>query len=352
MYSKKKIVRNVILVAAILLILLILIFSLGDIKKIGYVLINQTNYWMILLCVVIVLVYCVLYQISLVILTKYKYKGISFKDSFYVSGSEFFFNAITPFSSGGQPFQAYAFKRRGMKLSDSTSVLLLNFLAYQVVLNLFSIICLAIYYNRLAEQIDSIIWFVIVGFSINIIVMIFLILLGTTKFMGKLLIWLMDLLSKIKFLKKLLANKKPAFEVYVAEMQGAFKEIAKSKRIWFSAVISKIFALLVYYSIPYFVFLAIGIDLNFKDIFYIIAMTSFALTISIWVPTPGASGGAELAFTTLFTGLIIGYGDPDNIALSGMLVWRLLTYYFLIIYGFIMYILFERGNKNEDRSLY
>ena len=107
-----------------------------------------------------------------------------------------------------------------------------------------------------------------------------------------------------------------------------------------------------FYSIPFFIYYAIGVDLKISNLFYIIAMCSFALTISVWVPTPGASGGAELAFTTLFSGLMIGYDDPQNLAMSGMLIWRLLTYYFLMIYGLFNYLLFERRARYEDRIIH
>ena len=108
MYSKKKIIKNLILVFAILIILIITVFSLGDIKTICDVLIHQTNYAYIAICVALILLYCFFFQLSLTILIKHKYKEISVVDSMYISGSEFFFNGITPFSSGGQPFQAYA----------------------------------------------------------------------------------------------------------------------------------------------------------------------------------------------------------------------------------------------------
>ncbi len=352
MYPKKKIIKNIILVLAILIILIILVCSLGDIKSIVSVLANQTNYLYILVCIGIVILYCILFQASLTIIVKHKYKDISIKDSMFISGSEFFFNGITPFSSGGQPFQAYALKAKKMKLSDSTSALLLNFLVYQIVMNLFSVVCLIAYFSRLKEQVDNFIWLLIVGFSINMIMMLFIIAIGTTKIAGRIMVKLLTLLSKIKFLKKLLSNKIESFQTYVEEMQSAFKEMGKSKSVIFGSFILKALGLVCYYAIPFFIFYAIGVDLSFKNLFYVIAMTSFALTISIWVPTPGSSGGAELAFTTLFQGLLVGYVDASNLAVSGMLLWRLLTYYFLMAYGFIMYILFERGNKNEDRTIY
>lgn len=352
MYSKKKIIRNVILVVALLLILVITAFSLGDIKEIWKVLTTQTNYWYVLICLLCVLVYCFLMQASLTLLVKKKCKEISFKDAMYISGSEYFFNGVTPFSTGGQPFQAYALKQKNMKFSDSTSTLLINFLAYQIVINLYSLICICIYYGRLKGQVENLSWLVILGFTINTIIMVFAILIGTTKFFGRFLIKIIVLFSKIKFLKKFLEPRISSFEIYIEETQTAFKEIYHNKAIISCVFLLKVLAMLVYYAIPFFIFYAIGVDLAFENIFYVISMTSFALTITTWVPTPGASGGVELAFSTLFVVLLKGYPDVKNLTISGMLLWRLLTYYFLLFYGLAMYLLFERRNKNENRNLH
>lgn len=351
MYSKRKIIKNLLIVLAILILLIVLLCSIGDINQIIGILKNNIKPFYLLISFFILILYCIVHQFSLVVLIKHKYKDISVMDAFTISGSEFFFNAITPFSSGGQPFQAYALKRKNMKLSDSTSCLLLNFLAYQIVLNIFCAICIILYYNRFKAQIDNLTWLVIVGFSINLFIMLIIISIGTTRFMGKLIIKLLDLLCKIKFISKIIGNKREDFVIYVDEMQVAFKEINNSKIVWFSCIISKAFSLLLYYSIPFFSFLAIGENLGLNNLFYSIAITSFSLTVSIWLPTPGASGGAELAFTTFFSGLIMA-NDSKSIALSGMLIWRLLTYYLLIFYGLAMYCIFERRNKDEDRTIY
>ena len=42
-----------------------------------------------------------------------------------------FFNAITPFSSGGQPFQMYILNKEGIKVSDSLNALIQHFITYQ-----------------------------------------------------------------------------------------------------------------------------------------------------------------------------------------------------------------------------
>ena len=45
-----------------------------------------------------------------------------------------FFNCITPSASGGQPMQAYTFKKQGISLSNATSCLVMNFIVYQGVM--------------------------------------------------------------------------------------------------------------------------------------------------------------------------------------------------------------------------
>ena len=175
--SKKKIIRWLILVAAILILIIVLIVNLGDIKSIWHMLTNA-NIGYIFLAVAVMLLYAISYQASLILLTKYRYKKLSIVDAFCISGSEFFFNAITPFSSGGQPFQAYALKRKGMGLSDSTSVLLINFISYQICLNAVGLTFIILYYNKTFANIGNYIGFLIAGFTINMIILVLLLLLG------------------------------------------------------------------------------------------------------------------------------------------------------------------------------
>lgn len=351
--SKKKIIRNLIFVLAILLLIILMIVGLGDIKKIFNV-ISNTQISYIFLAILFVLIYAITYQASLMILTKYRYKDIKLIDLFAISGTEFFFNAITPFSSGGQPFQAYALKRKNMKLADSTSALLINFIAYQVCLNIIAIVFLILYYSRLYQEIDAFIAFLIVGFSINMVIMVGLILIGTVKPIGRFFIFLFDKICKIKFLNRF-SSKHDDFVLYIENMQNAFKEIIKSFKIWFLILITKIISFLIYYAIPFIGLYAIGVEIKMADLPYVMALTAFVLTIAIWVPTPGASGGVEYAFKELYSPFIEGYGYSTNdalqMSLALLMIWRLLTYYFLILYGFILYLIFERRDRKNNNLM-
>jgi uncharacterized membrane protein YbhN (UPF0104 family) len=184
--------------------------------------------------------------------------------------------------------------------------------------------------------------------------MVLLILLGTSKTFGKALIKLINLICKIKPIRKLVGDKTDSVTQYVNDMQTAFKEMRKDLKIWLLCLLTKVIANMIYYCVPFVGFYVIGNPITSKEFFYCFALTSFSLTTTIWVPLPGASGGVEFAFLVLFKNLITsgGASDPDSVAQSGMLIWRLLTYYFVLGYGLVDYILFDRGlskdlKKNE-----
>ena len=353
--NKKKIIRNLIFVLAILILMVILVVNLGDIKTIWRYL-SKTNIWIVLLGAGILILYALINQLSLIFLIKFRFKEIKYFDAYCISGSEYFFNSITPFSSGGQPFQAYALKRKGMSLSNSTSVLLINFIAYQICLTFVSIIFMILYYGRVKEQISSFIWFLIVGFSINTLIMVGLVLIGISKRSRQLFLKMFDLICKIKPLRRF-QNRHDRFEQSINNMQTAFKEMVKSWKLGLFVFFTKILSFMVYYSIPFVILYSIGVKININDLPYVMALTSFSLTIATWVPTPGGAGGVEAAFTLLYSPLLISYGyeveEAKNISIAIMVIWRLLTYYLLIFYGFVLYLLFEKrdgsiSSKKED----
>lgn len=349
--NKKKIIRNVIFVLAILILMIVLVVNLGDIKKIWHY-ISQTNYLIVLLAIGILLLYAVINQLSLISLAKFRYKEIKYVDCYCITGSEYFFNAITPFSSGGQPFEAYAFKRKGMPLSNSTSILLINFIAYQVILNVISVVFMIFFYGRVKEQIHSFVWLLLLGFSINALIMVGLVSIGISKTTRKFFLKLFDLICKIKPLRRF-QKKHDNIEKYMENMQLAFKEIVKSPKQMIWVTFTKICSFAIYYSIPFFALWAVNAKMGISDLPYIMALTSFTLTIATWVPTPGGAGGIEVAFTLLYTPLLSSpsYGWTDDeaksICVAVVVIWRLLTYYLLILYGLILYLLFEKRDKPQ-----
>ncbi len=183
--------------------------------------------------------------------------------------------------------------------------------------------------------------------------MVGLISIGLFKTVGKLFLKLFDLICKIKPLRKF-QSQHDRVERYIINMQTAFRDIARNYKIMILVVISKIIAFGIYYSIPFFALRSAGVHVSYSEIPYIMALTAFTLTIATWVPTPGGAGGVEVAFALLYSPYIMSYGyDGDtakSISIAIMLIWRFLTYYLLIGYGFVLYLLFERRDKSNSNK--
>lgn len=348
MQSKKNIIKYIILILAISVFIGVFIFSFNDINEILNTL-KDANYYYILIGLIMVIVYVCLSSFSIMSILYYKKEKIKLLDSFCICSSEFFFRGVTPFNSGGEPFQIYGFSVCNVKASKSTPIILLNFAIFQVITNILSILGLVIYYDEIYASLSGCFYIVIVGLIVNLGTMI-LLFFAMSKKMGSLAIKLLKWLSNKKLLKKILNNKLlSSLEQYFTDMSNVSAELTKNWPIIIVNAILKFIALVAYNSIPFFVIKAMGINLGMDQFIYTFMLTIFASTMLIWVPTPGASGGMEYVFTMIFVSL----GATGAAAISGMLIWRLLTYYILLIIGFICYLVFNKRRKlYEDRVIY
>lgn len=352
--NKKTVVRNIIFLAALMIIVFIVLFSFNDIESIGETL-SKCNYNYLLIGVALLIGYCAFFNLSMTLLVKRKHKWISSMDTMLIAGSEFFFNGITPFSTGGQPFQVYSFKRKGIRLSDSTSILLYNFLCYQIALNIVLILSISIYFKQLIEELPNQLWLIILGFLINFLTMLVILVLGRSKKAAKLMMRFLKFLCKFKLFKKLIGKKIYKIGHSIENMQNVFREASHHRKTTICAILVKIIAFGFYYSIPFIIYQALGVNLGVNDFFFMLAMSAFACAVAVWVPTPGATGGIEVAFNVLFSqiSVIKASGDAATYAASAMLLWRFITYYLIMIFGFVSYFLFESRLKNhESRYLY
>ena len=225
-----------------------------------------------------------------------------------------------------------------MSASRSTGIVMANFIAFMIATNTFAIASL-FFIKRFAINFNSAtIWLIIVGFVMNLFTLVFIILLARSKKLSTLLVKIFRSLGKIKLLTKIIENSLPKFEEYCNNFQLAYKEIIHDKLQFISAIFIKAFSLVFYYSIPYFALKALGVELIFSDIIFIILASSFAITTMVWVPTPGGTGGIEFAFLMIFTSFA---GVTDEIGSAGMIVWRFLTYYLLLVLSGLLYTSFE-----------
>ena len=101
------------------------------------------------------------------------FKKNKFSNTFLIQIITFFFNAITPFSSGGQPFQVYMFNKSGNKLVDSTNTVVQETIIHQTALLLVGLT--SIIFNKTLNiiELDPVLYtFLVVGFIVNFMMVV------------------------------------------------------------------------------------------------------------------------------------------------------------------------------------
>lgn len=340
-----KIFSKLLLFLVVTILVFIVIFSLGDFKEIMNTIKNAKISWLIIAFIALLL-YFVLNAIPLYVLTKTICKKIKFMDVFLISSTEYFFNGITPFASGGKPYQVYAFNQIDVKTSESTGILLLNFVNNQLSIVILCFLSL-IYAPYLIANVQGAIPLIIAGITINAVILIIFVGLGSLKCFRDFFTKIFDSISKWRIFKGKLDKARVSFDEYCDNVQVTYKHIVSNIKMFVLSFIIKLFATVLFYSIPLYVLKALGVDLQIQDLFFVVSMTTFAIAMTCFVPTPGQSGGIELAFKTLFASLS---GMTTALSLSGMILWRVFSYYLLLIISFIIYLIFNIIIDNRKRK--
>ena len=315
---------------ALTVFVLVLILSLNNIGEILDTL-ATAHVGYVFAALGMLLLYLALSPLSLCMLTRSRKNKISFGKTYVIGMTEHFFNGITPFSTGGQPFQAYSY--------ESTSLLIMNFLVMMIASNIFAA-CALFYFTRFALNAAMTV-VAIVGFSINFAVLLCTVVIATSKTVRRFLMWCVRLLCKIKFIGKFLKPQEEKLAAYFEQVQIVFKDLAKKPITFTGCLVAKLAAFAAQYAITFFIIRALHIDVGWDQMFFVMCGTAFATTMCVFLPTPGASGGVELAFAMVFSSIIGTSTEPGSVAYGGMLMWRLMTYYLAMLISLMFYLGFE-----------
>ena len=254
-------------------------------------------------------------------------KDYKFKEAFKVTMIGQYFNSITPFASGGQPMQLYALTKQGLVAGKAGSALMIKFIMYQAILTIYSLILIFWKLDFFRRKTSNLFYLIAIGFLVHASVIICLIVFSKyRRLTHKFIMVFSKILKKFKAVKDI-----SKLEISINDNLDQFHdnmEIAKhSKGLIFEAIIYTILQLTVYFIIPYFIYLSFGMkDANLGSM---IAGTSFIMMITAVIPSPGGIGGAEGAFYMLFS----LFFAANNI-MAGILLWRLITFYSCIIFGY------------------
>lgn len=324
--NKKNIINFLILG---LITALVLYFSLKDnFHEIMTQILGLNIFWL-LIAVLLLFLYWGFRAFSIhSVIVKFK-KEYTIKQSLKLTLVTQFFNAVTPFATGGQPFQVYALKKDGIGITSGTNIIMQNFIVYQVALVLLGI--LAVGYNGIFHVFKSAVilkHLVTIGFLINTLVVVFLFLIAFGKRFNTFVIdKAIKILDKLHLVKDKEAKLKE-WNQYIANFHTGAKKLLQDKKTFFITTLANFISLICLYLVPLAVLYGMG---NYDtNIITCVVASSYTMLMGAFVPIPGGTGGLEYGYMKFFGELVKG-----PVLNASMLLWRGITYYLGLIVGAI-----------------
>lgn len=302
--------------------------------------ITSLNIKWILAALACMIAFWLLESLALHILIKSAHKNQTFFKSLSVNMGGQYFHSITPFASGGQPFQAYYLNKQGIELGVAINCLVTKFIIYQLALVVVSAVLLILRFAFFREYINNFSFLAIIGFIINLVVMLWAIsLVFFKKTTRRIATFIIKFLAKIHIVK----NSESKIDYLDSELEkfnSCFHEMIKDIPSILKAFVVSVCHLFAYMAVPYMIYRAFG--LSSVDLLTIISAQAFVMLISSFIPIPGAGVGAEGAFYLFFNRFFPAEGQIG----IAIVLWRLITFYFTVLVG--VFFTFGANKKTSE----
>lgn len=253
-----------------------------------------------------------------------------------------YYNALTPFASGGQPIQVYYMTESGFDAGAATSIIAMRAIVFHFFVAIYTVFAALVGYSVFSEVVPGFLLFALLGIFVNLGIVIILIFIAKNYNLSKKIVRSIILfLNSIHIVKKKQDVLDKAMEK-VESFHSAYSMFKDSVSTNFFACVSTFLQLLSLYAIPYFI--ALVFNDGKPDFLLTVMAQAFVFSIAAIVPLPGGSGGAEGSFTLFFKDIF-----SKNTLMPAILIWRIITYYLVIFVGAVI-LAFDGGKKLNDRS--
>lgn len=258
-----------------------------------------------------------------------------------------YYDNITPSSTGGQPFQIYYLNKRGIKGEVATSVPLMKYICWQIGFVITSFIFLMLNYKYLMTQNSLIVTLAWVGFGMNALLLVAVLLLSTSKKIGPaVIVWFLKLLNRMKLIKNYRATFSKTMR-FVVSYQRCMREFTSNIFYFLLQILLAGAEIICNASIAYFVYLAFIQD-DPASFSLVISITLLCNLAVCFIPVPGQAGAAEISFISVYGNLFTSIGH--KVGSIAVVFYRLFTYYSMLLLGIgvILYDFFI-GNKRAEK---
>lgn len=249
----------------------------------------------------------------------------------------FFFSSITPAASGGQPMEIYYMHKEKIAVANSTLALLVHLTSFQIVTITLGILSTILHFEIVKS---GLIYLVVLGILLNSTA---LTLLAISIFSKRLSKGLINFAVKVlKFFRiPNIEKKQESLEKELEKYQESAVYIKEHKKLMIKTLVTTFIQVIIYYSIPYWVYLAFGFTgYNF---FQIVTLQAMLYATVSGIPSPGAVGVSEGAFIEIFKGVF-----PATMINSAILLNRGASFYLFVIISAIITTITALKTKNYE----
>lgn len=359
---KKRRRRNMISFIVSLLIIgcvVYLLFELSNTLEQGdsatfYDLLDGMNWWYLLIAVGLFIIMYAADTLKYTLLGRsYGHKlGIAKDMKVALIGK--YYEAITPFATGGQPMQIYYFYKNGMSGSKSTSITMVKYAVQMLAVTVVAAIVMGLGVGKLGMIENEITRNTIlicgwVGFGLNAFIPVFVTFI---VFCPRAVSWVINLFVRLLYKIKIIKNAdklETKIRQWVDDF-AVFSQFVYKKPLTFLLLfVLCLFEPIIQFIIPYFVLVAMcGTEVMGMEggalLFSVMVLSMYATYAAAFIPTPGNSGAVESVFMLAFTVV------AESVLFWYVIVWRFLLYYIYVFLGVGMNVYDLVGNFRRERK--
>lgn len=332
----KKTIRNLIVFILLIGLTFYLIFKDQNVLEILNIVVSVKKRY-ILVAIIAMCLYLLGETINITRILKELGEKSTFLRNIRYTLIGFFFSSITPAASGGQPMEIYYMHKEKIAVANSTLALLVHLTSFQIVTITLGILSTILHFEIVKS---GLIYLVVLGILLNSTA---LTLLAISIFSKRLSKGLINFAVKVLRFFRIpnIEKKQESLEKELEKYQESAVYIKEHKKLMIKTLVTTFIQVIIYYSIPYWVYLAFGFTgYNF---FQIVTLQAMLYATVSGIPSPGAVGVSEGAFIEIFKGVF-----PATMMNSAILLNRGASFYLFVIISAIITTITALKTKNYE----
>ncbi len=242
-------------------------------------------------------------------------KRVPFLSSFKIAMITQFFNLITPFFTGGQPFTVYFFSKEGIEYEESIAAILYKSFTFQIAISCLGTIALVLSWSHLSVYATLV---ALVSIVINLGIAFLIFFLGKRQGpVDAMVNFFLKLLKKLRLIKHDESLKENIFK-RAKDFVVMFEHFGNQRGLFVKLTLLNVLNYSLYIGSAVVILIGAGQVVNLQ----VLSRTLLLNFSSSVIPTPGTSGGVE-GYYFLFLKSLINL----NVLTFSVFLWRMASYY-------------------------